>query len=101
MSDGWEHSILMRHSKRTTVREERRIHASTDILDAVQLCQLAGEAGAVRDDGAVGVVDGLVDHVQHVVLLVEGEPRGRVRGGVEGAGLGEVVGAVGGLEQGE
>ena len=81
----------MRHREPGPGGIERSINPSPNILHAVDLRQLAGPAGAVRYDGAVGVVDRLVDHVQDVVLPVQRQPRRRVRRRVERRRLRQAV----------
>ena len=81
----------MRHRKSGPGAVEGSIHAAPNILHTVNFRQLPRPARAVRDDGAVGVVDRLVDHVQDIVLPVQRQPRRRVRRRVERRRLRQAV----------
>lgn len=89
----------MRNSKRGAGAIEGSVDASSNVLHPLDLGQAARVARPVRDDGAVGGIDGLVHHVQHVVLPVQRQPGRRVGRRVEGEGVRQVVAAVAVLQQ--
>lgn len=89
----------MRDSKSRARAIEGSVHASSNVFYPLDFRQVARVARPVRDDGAVRRVDSLVNHVQHIVLPVQRQPRRRVSRRVERGRLRQVVSTVAVLEQ--